>query len=299
MVLVATRRDAGVSTRRKRSRRSLIWVVLGVVVLLYPMVATIYNDYKIHQQAATYGKSVARIDPPEQLEHYRFQAHAYNSWLTQQGHHARPALPSDPGFDRYMETLNPPETFGVMARIRIPSIGVDLPVRHTTNSSVLYEGAGHMYGSSLPVGGMGTNAVISAHTGMVDASMFDNLPRIKDGALIRIDVLGSSLYYQVVSRQVVAPSDYSAVEYFHDRDLLTLITCTPYGINTDRLLVLAERVDPAPVGADSETTVWFRWSWWMIADAAIIICVVLGVTGWELRLAWRRRKAKTEVGGER
>ncbi|OFR62791.1 class C sortase [Corynebacterium sp. HMSC078H07] len=274
-------------TTRKNKRRSFWLIVAGILILLYPIVATQYNDYHLYQQAESYGRSVNDIDPPTQRQHYLRAAHEYNDWLAQQGHHAYPPTPDSPGFERYLDTLNAPETGGVIARLRIASIGVDLPVFHTTASSVLYSGAGHMFGSSLPVGGSGTNAVISAHTGMVNASMFDNLPRLRDGETVTVDVMGETLTYKVTGREVVKPEDYEAVTYEPGKDKLTLITCTPYGINTDRLLVHAERV---PTQVEEESGWQPKLSWWMIL-ALILITSVLVIVWWNER---RRGKARRQ-----
>lgn len=273
--------------KKKRKNRDLLWIILGVIILLYPIVATLYNDYQLFKTAQRYSDSVEQIEPNEQLERYLRDAEEYNRQLAAEGHHARPAVASDPGFDRYKNTLNAPETKGVIARITIPSIDVDLPIYHTTNSAVLYNGAGHMYGSSLPVGGDGENAVISAHTGMVDASMFDNLRKLKDGDIVHIEVMGRHMRYQVHGSQVVKPDNYGAVTYEPGKDKITLITCTPYGINTDRLLVNAERI--APDAPASESTGWRPvLSWWMILDLFIIVLVLLLVAYKE----WRRRQAR-------
>ena len=272
---------------QSRKKKSSLWlVILGILVLLYPIVATQYNDWQLQRQAEDYRRAIERIDPAAQREAYLQQAHEYNDWLAEQGHHAFPPNPSSPGFERYMKTLNAPEAAGAIARLRIPAINVDLPVRHTTAPAVLYDGAGHMFGSSLPVGGKGTNAVISAHTGMVDASMFDNLPRLKDGEIITVEVMGELLHYKVVGRQVVKPDKYDAVTYEPDKDQITLITCTPYGINTDRLLVHAERVYIA--GGDEDSGWHPKLSWWMIAALSIIAISLLII----IYLEWRRRRRK-------
>ncbi|AKE39707.1 class C sortase [Corynebacterium sp. 32222D000AT] len=277
--------------RPPRKRRRSLWLILaGILLLLYPIVATQINDYNLQKQAELYEDSVRQIDPPSQREQYLREAEEYNEWLAGQGHHAYPPLPGSPGYERYMQTLDAPETHGVIARLRIPSIEVDLPVYHTTAPDVLYDGAGHMFGSSLPVGGEGNNAVLSAHTGMVDASMFDNLPRLKDGEIVSIEVMGRVLHYKVTGREVVAPDDYEAVEYVEGEDRLTLITCTPYGINTDRLLVHAERVY---LGNELDDGGWVpKLSWWMIA-ALIVIALVLLIVAWnEYRRKRRARAAK-------
>ena len=272
----------------RRKRRSFWLIVAGILILLYPIFATQYNDYQLHKKAESYRDSVEKIDPPAEKERILRDAHAYNDWLAKQGHHAYPPREDSAGFARYMESLNPPETGGVMARLRIPAIDVDLPVYHTTDSKVLYDGAGHMFGSSLPVGGLGNNSGFSAHTGMVNASMFDNLPRLKDGEIVSVEVMGEVLHYKVVGRKVVKPEDYKAVTYEADKDKLTLITCTPYGINTDRLLVHAERTD---IAAEDDQGWRPKLSWWMLL-ALFLIGLVLLIVWWNER---RRKKRKEEL----
>ena len=284
--------------QKKRKNRDLVWILLGVLILLYPIVATLYNDYKLNEQAQRYSENVESIEPDQRVMEYLEQARLYNAELAAQGHHARPAVEQDPGFERYMNTLNPPETEGVMARITIPDIHVDLPIFHTTNSSALYHGAGHMYGSDLPVGGEGTNSVISAHTGMVNASMFDNLRKLENGDVVEIEVMGKKLRYGVTDQKVVKPEDYDAVTYEQGKDKITLITCTPYGINTDRLLVTAERLpDESSVTEDE------GWrpvlSWWMILDLIIILLVLLLVAYKEWKRRQDRKRKRAEAAARR
>lgn len=284
--------------QKKRKNRDLVWILLGVLILLYPIVATLYNDYKLNEQAQRYSENVESIEPDQRVMEYLEQARQYNAELAAQGHHARPAVEQDPGFERYMNTLNPPETEGVMARITIPDIHVDLPIFHTTNSSVLYHGAGHMYGSDLPVGGEGTNSVISAHTGMVNASMFDNLRKLENGDVVEIEVMGKKLRYGVTDQKVVKPEDYDAVTYEQGKDKITLITCTPYGINTDRLLVTAERLPDESSVAEDE-----GWrpvlSWWMILDLIIILLVLLLVAYKEWKRRQERKRKRAEAAARR
>ncbi|APT93632.1 sortase [Corynebacterium phocae] len=276
--------------KKKRGRSGVVYILLGILVLLFPIFATLYNDYQLDKTARQYAQKVKEIEPGERVQHYIDEAHAYNQRLAQSGHHAMKPDQSSPGFDEYMDTLNPPETSGMIARIVIPSLDIDLPVYHTTAPSVLYRGAGHMFGSDLPVGGEGTNAVISAHTGMVNASMFDNLPRVKDGAEIYIEVMGQTLAYEVTSRQVVKPDKYDAVTYESDQDKITLITCTPYGINTDRLLVTAHRIHKDDIQIEETWKPTF--SWWMVLALVLIFLVLLIVVIREWRRKRRRRAAK-------
>lgn len=269
-------------TPRPGKRRPWVWILLGIALLLYPIVATTWNNYSLQRQAELYGRQAASIDPPSERDRLLAQARQYNARLD---HHALPPVEESPGFSEYMRMLKTPVTGGVMARVTVPSVGTDLPVYHSTRPAVLYSGAGHMFGSSLPVGGAGTNAVITAHTGMVDAAMFDHLPLVKNGDLVVIDTLGQKLYYQVVGRKVVKPDQWQEVSYEQGKDKLTLITCTPYGLNTDRLLVEAHRI-PAPV---SEPNLQKRvLSWWMILDLLVIALTLM-------LLAWMRRKKRKQI----
>lgn len=242
-----------------------------------------------------YRGSVENIQPSEDRQRYIDEARAYNAQLATSGHHAFPANEEAPGFDSYMNTLNAPETHGMIARILVPSIAVDLPVYHTTNPSVLYEGAGHMFGSDLPVGGPGTNSVISAHTGMVNASMFDRLPQLKQGEIAVVEVMGEMLYYRVTGSEVVGPFEHEAITYEEGKDKLTLVTCTPYGINTDRLLVELERTSPpATLLEDTGLTL----SWWMKIVLVVLFLVITFVVVSEWRRRKRRRQAAPPVAAE-
>lgn len=277
---------------KKKNKRSnaVSWIILilGALLLLYPIAATLSTQYRQIRQNDEYAGAVNELSDDARAEQLRL-AHEYNDRLLASGPHARPPVEGDPGFDDYMSQLTLPESYHVMARVRIPKINVDLPVYHTTQPKVLYEGAGHMYGSTLPVGGDGTNAVISAHTGMVNAAMFDQLPMLKPGDDIYIDVMGERLRYRMVSREVVKPDRYDAVTYEPGKDKITLITCTPYGLNTDRLLVHAERAPLDPDAPEPNVSA-FVWSWWMIAVVLLIFLVILLI----LLKRWldRRRKRR-------
>lgn len=181
---------------------------------------------------------------------------------------------------------------GIMARVQYPSLGIDLPVYHGTAADTLEKGAGHMYGTSLPVGGTGTHAVISAHTGYADKLMFDRLggvaPRpaplsdkAKVGDVFYITVMGKQLGYKVTSIDVIEPDDFSHFGINPVKDEVTLMTCTPYGVNTHRLLVTGERVplpEQAPLVEDapkdnSRVGMWvFIVGFWLL-----VVCVVVYV----------------------
>ena len=285
-------RPAGRRRRRRKraSRRYLVMLLLGVLVLLYPVGATMWNDRNLQETAELYDRGVEQIRPSERVSGFLNGADDYNAQLAREGHPPRLEDDTDPDFQRYLSELNAPETNGIMARLMIPTIDVDLPVYHTTRDEVLYHGAGHMYGSDLPVGGLGTNSVITAHTGMVNATMFDHLRDLKNGEDVYLNVMGEQLIYRVTGREVVSPDDYSAVTYVPDLDKITLITCTPYGINSDRLLVTAERVLIPPAEGDFDGA-GYRFSWWMIADLILVTVILISVTVYEVRKWARKRSA--------
>lgn len=138
---------------------------------------------------------------------------------------------------------------GVMGTIRVPKVSIKLPIYHGTSNVALASGAGHLYGTSLPVGGASTHAVITGHRGLVEAAMFTRLDEVRKGDFFYIEVMGETLGYEVDRIEVIEPSDTSKLRVVKGEDRVTLMTCTPYGVNTHRLLVSGHRVSipqPAP-----------------------------------------------------
>lgn len=171
---------------------------------------------------------------------------------------------------------------GVMGTIRIPKISVNLPIYHGTSQSALASGAGHLYGSSLPVGGKSTHAVITGHRGLVNATMFTRLDEMRVGDYFYLDVMGHTLGYQVDRISVIEPNDTSKLKIVPGEDRVTLMTCTPYGVNTHRLLVSAVRSSiPDVIPDESDAAKDAR----LIAIVAAVITLLLGLV-----LLWLRRK---------
>ncbi|WP_211340879.1 class C sortase [Xylanimonas allomyrinae] len=171
---------------------------------------------------------------------------------------------------------------GPFARLRIPSIDVDLPVYHGTSDATLLKGAGHLQGTSLPVGGPGTRAVLTAHRGLASATMFTHLNRVDEGDAFVIEVLGRVLAYRVIDIAVIEPHSTEEIRPVPREDLVTLVTCTPLGINTQRILVTGERVVPTPaddlaaLGSSPDVP---RFPWWAVAYAV----ATLGNVAWYQR----------------
>ena len=171
---------------------------------------------------------------------------------------------------------------GVMGTIRIPKISVNLPIYHGTSQSALASGAGHLYGSSLPGGGKNTHAVITGHRGLVNATMFTRLDEMRVGDYFYLDVMGHTLGYQVDRISVIEPNDTSKLKIVPGEDRVTLMTCTPYGVNTHRLLVSAVRSSiPDVIPDESDAAKDAR----LIAIVAAVITLLLGLV-----LLWLRRK---------
>lgn len=173
-----------------------------------------------------------------------------------------------------------------MARLIFPEIKADLPIYHGTSDEVLAKGLGHLYGSDLPVGGVGTHSIITGHTGLTNVTLFDNLRKAKEGDAFYIQVAGHKLKYEIDQIKVVLPHETDDLRPIEGQDYITLITCTPYGINTHRLLVRGHQVPMDP----SESNIFDQthgtgWQWWMYALLVAVFVLGTGFAWW----LWRQR----------
>ncbi len=292
------------STPRKKQRREwpyrlsvtlLVWS--SIAVTLFPVAGTYYNNWRGIQQA---NGAISTQSDPAVNTNWLAKARAYNASLPA-GAVTDPWTGVDmtktPQYKAYLAQLAETD---VMARLRIPAIGVTVPVRHGTSEEVLDMGAGHMFGSSLPVGGAGTHSAISAHRGLTNMTAFDELPEVVVGDQFFLDVAGQTLAYRVTRIAVVVPTDTKQVLRAAGKDQVTLITCTPYGINSHRLLVTGDRIpleQSNPADAQWQQTFDWRIQPWMrmrfgIAAGALLLWLGL-VASWirEDRRRVRRRKA--------
>ena len=217
----------------------LILVFLtGLSLLLYPTVSDYWNSIHQSRAIASYSEQVATLDN-DRYDAIWASARDYNAILA--GKVNRYAI-SDADRDDYEAQLNVSGS-GVMGYVEIPSIGVTLPIYHGTDEAVLQIAVGHIPGSSLPVGGAGTHCVISGHRGLPSARLFTDIDRLVVGDQFYLHVLDEMLTYEVDQILIVEPDDISALEIEDGKDLCTLVTCTPYGINTHRLLVRGHRTE--------------------------------------------------------
>lgn len=214
----------------------------------------------MNQFALVQAYSVAASREPAASRELLGAAREYNRWLL--AGKPGPALGPQAEYREMLLT----EGSEVMARLRIPPLGVDLPVFHGTDEAVLLRGAGHLEGTFLPVGGDSSHTVLTAHSGMATATMFTNLRKLQEGDHFSIEVLGETLTYRVRDITVVRPDQTGILLPEPGRDLATLITCTPPGINTERLIVTGERVTPAgPDPRPARPGPGFPW--WLVALA--------------------------------
>lgn len=224
-----------------RSRKFVIVLVLGFLVgislLLYPTISDYWNS-KTQTRAIVNYESVLQKLTPEDYSDIFEQAYDYNRRLFQQ---EDPLLYFDM-VEGYYDALNVAGD-GMIGYLMIERIGVELPVYHGTTADVLNIGVGHLEGSSLPVGGENTHSIMSAHRGLPSAKLFTDLDRVEIGDTFRVVILDQILTYQVDQIKIITPREIADLEIIPGKDHCTLFTCTPYGINTHRLLVRGIRIE--------------------------------------------------------
>lgn len=223
----------------KKDRTNLILVlifIIGLSVVLYPTVSDYWNSRTQSRAIASYSETVAAMDEEDYNEVFA-AAENYNQAL---GKVKMPFVNFDQ-VEGYEELLDVSGT-GIMGYVTIEKIRVELPIYHGTEDSVLQIAAGHLQGSSLPVGGKGTHSVISAHRGLPSAKLFTDLGELEEGDTFTVTVLNRKLTYRVNQIRIVEPQEIQELEIDPEEDYCTLMTCTPYGINSHRLLVRGIRI---------------------------------------------------------
>ena len=224
----------------KKNRSNIILILIflvGLSVMLYPTVSDYVNQKNQSRAVASYSEEVENLSDVD-YQAYFDAADDYNRRLAE----TPDAFYRPEEVSGYTDTLDVSGT-GIMGYITISKIGVELPVYHGTSDGVLQVAAGHLEGSSLPVGGAGTHAVISAHRGLPSAKLFTNLDELEVGDTFTITVLDRVLTYEVDQISIVLPTETDNLKVVDGKDYVTLMTCTPYGINTHRLLVRGRRVE--------------------------------------------------------
>ena len=225
--------------RKHLSTILLLFILLiGLSLLLYPSVSDYWNSLHQTRAIATYAENVANLDN-NQYDRLWEDARAYNQALP---FRSNPYYLSEEQRAEY-ESLLDVSGLGVMGYIEIPEIDVSLPIYHGTEESVLQIAVGHLEWTSLPVGGESTHCVLSGHRGLPSAKLFTNLDKLQAGDIFLLRVLDEVLTYEVDQILIVEPQETGALRIEKGKDYCTLVTCTPYGINTHRLLVRGHRID--------------------------------------------------------
>ena len=228
----------------------------GLSVLLYPFVANQWNSYRQSKLMSSYQEGVAEKDANGEIDYEAewAKAKAFNDNLMPMILPDSFAVAEASDRDEaYMDCLNI-NGDEIMGIVEIPKIDVELPIYHTTDEEVLEKAAGHLEGSSLPIGGESTHAVISAHRGLPSATLFTDLDQLEEGDHFLLHILDDTLCYEVDQINVVDPDETELLSVVEGEDLVTLLTCTPYGVNTQRLLVRGHRVPYEPEKVEEEAS---------------------------------------------
>ena len=232
--------------RKKRKGSSLSTVLLtlilfaGIVILLYPTASDWWNSMHATHAIASYVENVEDLSGRE-VEAMLEAARKYNSLLSNGANFDL----TEEEYEEYEKYLDISGT-GIMGYIQIPAISVNLPVYHSVDEGILQVAVGHIPGSSLPVGGERTHSVMSGHRGLPSAKLFSDLDQIREGDIFTINVLNQVITYMVDQIRIVLPDETGDLAIENGKDYCTLITCTPYGVNTHRMLVRGRRIDNLP-----------------------------------------------------
>ena len=245
--------------KKKKSNILIVLIfIAGLSLLLYPFISNEWNTYRQSQLLVSYENQVQVLQDEGKIDYQNEweRANAYNQALLPSilpDSFAIAAAAEEPDKE-YMACLNLTGD-GMMGYVEIPKIDIKIPIYHTVNDEVLQKAAGHLEGSSLPAGGPSTHAVLSAHRGLPSAALFTDLDRLEEGDHFLIQVLDETLCYEVDKINVVEPDDTEYLQVEDGKDLVTLLTCTPYGVNSHRMLVRGHRVAYVPEEIQKEQAI--------------------------------------------
>lgn len=219
----------------------LLVLVVAFAVLLYPTVSSYVNEKNGSKVVSNYDAESVRLSNAEK-EKMLEDARAYNKEMLSNIDLIDPFSQGETNIDERYENLLNMDGSGMMGYIRIPKIKVEIPIYHGTSESVLQAGVGHFWGTSLPVGGESTHTVLTGHRGLPTKTLFTNMDKLVEGDVFYIKVLDETLAYKVDQILTVLPEETEALSIVPGKDYATLVTCTPYAINTHRLLVRGHRI---------------------------------------------------------
>ena len=278
-----------------RQAGMVVLIGLGVILMGYPWFSNWLYQHHVASSANVYEQYAAESGTSEitkQLETARiYNQELLNSRVMLTEPYCDISLPED---ILYGDVLDPTKN-GIMCFVEIPKINVSLPVYHGTSEEVLKKGVGHMEGSALPIGGVGNRPFLLAHTGMNTSRMFSDLTGLSEGDLFYIRVLNLCLTYRVCEIQTLLPEEADELYPDEERDLMTLVTCTPYGVNSHRLIVTGERISDAEVekvDVPMQTADWNGSAWMraylkaILLGSAMMVGVIVAVKG--LPALWKK-----------
>ena len=256
----------------------------GLGFLLYPTVSNLWNRAHQSRAIATYTKQVEKLDDSQNKEMLK-AARKYNKSLLKKSDHWKLSKKDKKKYESLLDVSGT----GIMGYIEVPKIDCSLPIYHGTDEGALQIAIGHLEGSSLPVGGKSTHCVLSGHRGLPSARLFTDLDQMEEGDVFVLNVLGRKLAYEVDQIKVVLPDEMSDLEIVPGKDLCTLVTCTPYGINTHRLLVRGHRtkyIEETVVRVQKEAEKKKTDIWLLAGGGAVFLIIIIIV------VVKRRRKRR-------
>lgn len=256
----------------------------GLGFLLYPTVSNLWNRAHQSRAIATYTKQVEKLDDSQNKEMLK-AARKYNKSLLKKSDHWKLSKKDKKKYESLLDVSGT----GIMGYIEVPKIDCSLPIYHGTDEGALQIAIGHLEGSSLPVGGKSTHCVLSGHRGLPSARLFTDLDQMEEGDVFVLNVLGRKLAYEVDQIKVVLPDEMSDLEIVQGKDLCTLVTCTPYGINTHRLLVRGHRtkyIEETVVRVQKEAEKKETGIWLLAGGGAVFLIIIIVV------VVKRRRKRR-------
>lgn len=268
-------------------------ILIGCFVLLYPTVSNFLAQKNSSYAVKTYESALENIGESQKRELLE-KAREYNKKISGKvikgdpfgGNH-------DTEVDEYWEILNIEEN-GMMGYIQIPKISVNLPIYHGTKERVLQKGIGHWKGTSLPVGGSGTHSVLTGHRGLPTIDLFSDLDQMTNGDVFYLKIMGETLAYQVDNIQTVLPEETESLQVYEGKDYVTLVTCTPYAVNTHRLLVRGVRIPYEKAVEIAPDTV--KYKAWIPLEIKAMLAVVacLGSVGVIYSICMSKRRKRNE-----
>ena len=292
---------------KRKANKLIIGIIFlaGLSLLLYPFVANQWNNYRQKQLISSYEQTVSEKDAAHEIDYDAElqKAEAYNEALLPSilPDSFAVAAASDKEDQSYMDALNiaGDEMMGI---VEIPKIDIKLPIYHTTDEDVLKQAAGHLEGSSLPVGGENTHSVISAHRGLPSASLFTDLDQLEDGDHFLIRVLDQTLCYEVDQIHIVEPENTSDLAVEPGQDLVTLLTCTPYAVNTKRLLVRGHRGPYEEETIEKEEkespmSLYTNYLLWVVVGLAVTAVLIIFLWQYDKRYKRKMKEKQAAAGG--